>query len=145
MFSIYVNLIELSLFPTFSNISSVFLPRKILSNIHRSSRPAVVQLECTWLQLIRNDKRRIQTCATHTHTQSETRISVGIPVPDGVRSGLNPQYADRFQASSIENKQDWIKHIREVIQERTIHLRGALKEPIHIPKATTAKHHKGRR
>lgn len=68
MFSIYVNLIELSLFPTFSNISSVFLPRKILSNIHRSSRPAVVQLECTWLQLIRNDKRRIQTCATHTHT-----------------------------------------------------------------------------
>ncbi|XP_067366438.1 triple functional domain protein isoform X5 [Channa argus] len=49
-----------------------------------------------------------------------------------------------LKASSIENKQDWIKHIREVIQERTIHLRGALKEPIHIPKATTAKH-KGRR
>ncbi|MEQ2234679.1 hypothetical protein ILYODFUR_033954, partial [Ilyodon furcidens] len=48
------------------------------------------------------------------------------------------------QASSIENKQDWIKHIREVIQERTVLLRGALKEPIHIPKATTAKH-KGRR
>ncbi|CAL8297080.1 unnamed protein product [Lota lota] len=50
-----------------------------------------------------------------------------------------------LKASNIENKQDWIKHIREVIQERTIHLRGALKEPIHIPKATTAKHHKGRR
>ncbi|XP_068592101.1 triple functional domain protein isoform X1 [Cebidichthys violaceus] len=49
-----------------------------------------------------------------------------------------------LKASSIENKQDWIKHIREVIQERTVHLRGALKEPIHIPKATTAKH-KGRR
>ncbi|MEQ2254786.1 hypothetical protein ILYODFUR_007205, partial [Ilyodon furcidens] len=48
-------------------------------------------------------------------------------------------------ASNIENKQDWIKHIREVIQERTIHLRGALKEPIHIPKPTTAKHPKGRR
>ncbi|KAM4549574.1 triple functional domain protein-like isoform 1-T1 [Fundulus diaphanus] len=48
-------------------------------------------------------------------------------------------------ASNIENKQDWIKRIREVIQERTIHLRGALKEPIHIPKATTAKHPKGRR
>lgn len=48
------------------------------------------------------------------------------------------------QASSIENKQDWIKHIREVIQERTVHLRGALKEPIHIPKATATKH-KGRR
>uniref|UniRef100_A0A8C7PRH2 non-specific serine/threonine protein kinase n=1 Tax=Oncorhynchus mykiss TaxID=8022 RepID=A0A8C7PRH2_ONCMY len=45
-----------------------------------------------------------------------------------------------LKASSIENKQDWIKHIREVIQERTIHLRGALKEPIHIPKATTVKH-----
>ncbi|XP_024113671.1 triple functional domain protein isoform X3 [Oryzias melastigma] len=50
-----------------------------------------------------------------------------------------------LKASNIENKQDWIKHIREVIQERTIHLRGALKEPIHIPKTTTAKHHKGRR
>ncbi|XP_076016034.1 triple functional domain protein [Genypterus blacodes] len=50
-----------------------------------------------------------------------------------------------LKASSIENKQDWIKHIREVIQERTIHLRGPLKEPIHIPKATAAKHHKGRR
>ncbi|KAI4817912.1 hypothetical protein KUCAC02_011284, partial [Chaenocephalus aceratus] len=49
-----------------------------------------------------------------------------------------------LKASSIENKQDWIKHIREVIQERSIHLRGALKEPIHIPKTTTAKHHKGR-
>lgn len=48
------------------------------------------------------------------------------------------------QASSIENKQDWIKHIREVIQERTVHLKGALKEPIHIPKPSTAKH-KGRR
>lgn len=52
--------------------------------------------------------------------------------------------SDADQASSIENKQDWIKHIREVIQERTIHLRGALKEPIHIPKPTTSKHHKGR-
>ncbi|XP_051527162.1 triple functional domain protein-like isoform X2 [Myxocyprinus asiaticus] len=47
-------------------------------------------------------------------------------------------------ASSIENKQDWIKHIREVIQERTVHLKGALKEPIHIPKPSTTKH-KGRR
>uniref|UniRef100_A0AAZ3SUN0 non-specific serine/threonine protein kinase n=1 Tax=Oncorhynchus tshawytscha TaxID=74940 RepID=A0AAZ3SUN0_ONCTS len=50
-----------------------------------------------------------------------------------------------LKASSIENKQDWIKHIREVIQDRTIHLRGALKEPIHIPKSATAKHHKGHR
>ncbi|KAI7806101.1 putative triple functional domain protein-like, partial [Triplophysa rosa] len=49
-----------------------------------------------------------------------------------------------LKASCIENKQEWIKHVREVIQERTIHLRGALKEPIHIPKATAAKH-KGKR
>ncbi|CAG12928.1 unnamed protein product [Tetraodon nigroviridis] len=53
-------------------------------------------------------------------------------------------YKSKLFASSIENKQDWIKHIREVIQERTVHLRGALKEPIHIPKTATAKH-KGRR
>uniref|UniRef100_A0A8C4W3B8 Trio Rho guanine nucleotide exchange factor n=1 Tax=Gopherus evgoodei TaxID=1825980 RepID=A0A8C4W3B8_9SAUR len=44
-----------------------------------------------------------------------------------------------LKASSIENKQDWIKHIREVIQERTIHLKGALKEPIHIPKTCYSK------
>ncbi|KAK1794796.1 hypothetical protein P4O66_010000 [Electrophorus voltai] len=49
-----------------------------------------------------------------------------------------------LKASSIENKQEWIKNVREVIQERTIHLRGALKEPIHIPKATSTKH-RGRR
>uniref|UniRef100_A0A673HD90 non-specific serine/threonine protein kinase n=1 Tax=Sinocyclocheilus rhinocerous TaxID=307959 RepID=A0A673HD90_9TELE len=49
-----------------------------------------------------------------------------------------------LKASCIENKQDWIKHVREVIQERTILLRGALKEPIHIPKATATKH-KGKR
>ncbi|XP_072536297.1 triple functional domain protein isoform X4 [Salminus brasiliensis] len=49
-----------------------------------------------------------------------------------------------LKASSIENKQEWIKNVREVIQERTIHLRGALKEPIHIPKATSSKL-KGRR
>lgn len=60
-----------------------------------------------------------------------------------------PLYTDGFshlvQASSIENKQDWIKHIREVIQERTIHLKGALKEPIHIPKTAPATRQKGRR
>uniref|UniRef100_A0AAR2LL39 non-specific serine/threonine protein kinase n=1 Tax=Pygocentrus nattereri TaxID=42514 RepID=A0AAR2LL39_PYGNA len=44
-----------------------------------------------------------------------------------------------LKASSLENKQEWIKNVREVIQERTIHLRGALKEPIHIPKATASK------
>ncbi|XP_067266679.1 kalirin isoform X3 [Chanodichthys erythropterus] len=40
-----------------------------------------------------------------------------------------------LKASSIEVKQEWIKNIREVIQERIIHLKGALKEPIHMPKA----------
>uniref|UniRef100_A0A670ZTD6 non-specific serine/threonine protein kinase n=1 Tax=Pseudonaja textilis TaxID=8673 RepID=A0A670ZTD6_PSETE len=50
-----------------------------------------------------------------------------------------------LKASSIENKQDWIKHIREVIQERTIHLKGALKEPIHIPKTAPTTKQKGRR
>nr|XP_010955581.1 triple functional domain protein [Camelus bactrianus] len=50
-----------------------------------------------------------------------------------------------LKASSIENKQDWIKHIREVIQERTIHLKGALKEPIHIPKTAPAARQRGRR
>uniref|UniRef100_A0A8C4PSD8 Trio Rho guanine nucleotide exchange factor n=1 Tax=Equus asinus TaxID=9793 RepID=A0A8C4PSD8_EQUAS len=50
-----------------------------------------------------------------------------------------------LKASSIENKQDWIKHIREVIQDRTIHLKGALKEPIHIPKTAPATRQKGKR
>ncbi|XP_056611720.1 kalirin isoform X2 [Triplophysa dalaica] len=39
-----------------------------------------------------------------------------------------------LKASSIEVKQEWIKNIREVIQERIIHLKGALKEPIQFPK-----------
>ncbi|XP_032800941.2 triple functional domain protein isoform X3 [Petromyzon marinus] len=47
-----------------------------------------------------------------------------------------------LKASSIDTKQDWIKHIREAIQERTIHLKGALKEPIHLPKSTAGMKHK---
>ncbi|XP_069075741.1 triple functional domain protein isoform X2 [Pleurodeles waltl] len=50
-----------------------------------------------------------------------------------------------LKACNIENKQDWIKHIREVIQERTIHLKGALKEPIHIPKTSAVTKYKGQR
>ncbi|KAM9852577.1 LOW QUALITY PROTEIN: triple functional domain protein-like [Aulostomus maculatus] len=59
--------------------------------------------------------------------------------------GRTPSSVNKItlKASGIENKQDWIKNLREVIQERTMHLHGALKEPIHIPKATTVKH-KGR-
>ncbi|XP_023816065.1 triple functional domain protein isoform X5 [Oryzias latipes] len=71
----------------------------------------------------------------------------GDPCKFALWVGRTPTSDNRIvlKASNIENKQDWIKHIREVIQERTIHLRGALKEPIHIPKTTTSKHHKGRR
>ncbi|XP_046887928.1 triple functional domain protein [Hypomesus transpacificus] len=66
----------------------------------------------------------------------------GDPCKFALWMGRTPSSDNKIvlKASSLENKQDWIKHIREVIQERTIHLRGALKEPIHIPKATTAKH-----
>lgn len=39
-----------------------------------------------------------------------------------------------LQATSMEAKQEWIKNIREVIQERMTHLKGALKEPLHLPK-----------
>uniref|UniRef100_A0A8D3A9Y8 non-specific serine/threonine protein kinase n=1 Tax=Scophthalmus maximus TaxID=52904 RepID=A0A8D3A9Y8_SCOMX len=39
-----------------------------------------------------------------------------------------------LKASNMEAKQEWIKNIREVIQERMTHLKGALKEPLHLPK-----------
>ncbi|XP_070770972.1 kalirin [Enoplosus armatus] len=39
-----------------------------------------------------------------------------------------------LKASSMEAKQEWIKNIREVIQERMTHLKGPLKEPVHLPK-----------
>nr|XP_029137802.1 kalirin-like isoform X2 [Labrus bergylta] len=38
----------------------------------------------------------------------------------------------------MEAKQEWIKNIREVIQERMTHLKGALKEPVHVPPKTSA-------
>ncbi|XP_057708499.1 triple functional domain protein-like [Corythoichthys intestinalis] len=40
---------------------------------------------------------------------------------------------------------DWIKHIRKLIQEHTIHLGEALKEPRRIPKKSTDKLNKSRR
>lgn len=101
-------------------------------------RVHIKNIVCQTLEMIRDDKRSIQTCVKHRVKQEfQTNLFYC--------QCLTLSVADQSQASSIENKQDWIKHIREVIQERTIHLRGALKEPIHIPKATTAKHHKGRR
>lgn len=39
----------------------------------------------------------------------------------------------------MEAKQEWIKNIREVIQERLTHLKGALKEPVHLPKTPLSK------
>lgn len=39
-----------------------------------------------------------------------------------------------LQASSLELKQEWVRSIRQVIQERRGHLRGALREPIPLPK-----------
>lgn len=63
----------------------------------------------------------------------------GTPVPvfvDVVRSPFcwTSSRTLFLQASSMEVKQEWIRNIREVIQERTVHLKGALKEPIHLPK-----------
>ncbi|XP_067891439.1 kalirin isoform X5 [Heterodontus francisci] len=50
-----------------------------------------------------------------------------------------------LKASNIETKQDWIKNIREVIQERTIHLKGALKEPIQLPKTPAKQRNNSKR
>ncbi|XP_072305966.1 kalirin-like [Eucyclogobius newberryi] len=39
-----------------------------------------------------------------------------------------------LKATSLELKQEWVRSIRQVIQERRGHLRGALREPIPLPK-----------
>uniref|UniRef100_A0A663N607 non-specific serine/threonine protein kinase n=1 Tax=Athene cunicularia TaxID=194338 RepID=A0A663N607_ATHCN len=60
----------------------------------------------------------------------------GDPCKFALWSGRTPSSDNKtvLKASSIETKQEWIKNIREVIQERIIHLKGALKEPIQLPK-----------
>uniref|UniRef100_A0A8C9WDS0 non-specific serine/threonine protein kinase n=1 Tax=Scleropages formosus TaxID=113540 RepID=A0A8C9WDS0_SCLFO len=60
----------------------------------------------------------------------------GDPCKFALWSGRTPSSDNKtvLKASSIEVKQEWVKNIREVIQERIIHLKGALKEPIPIPK-----------
>ncbi|MGH0133719.1 UNVERIFIED_CONTAM: hypothetical protein FKN15_053342 [Acipenser sinensis] len=65
----------------------------------------------------------------------------GDPCKFALWAGRTPSSDNKtvLKASNIEAKQEWIKNIREVIQERMIHLKGALKEPIHMPK-TPAKH-----
>lgn len=47
---------------------------------------------------------------------------------------LIPVVTLNCQASSLELKQEWVRSIRQVIQERRGHLRGALREPIPLPK-----------
>ncbi|KAJ8012874.1 hypothetical protein DPEC_G00047410 [Dallia pectoralis] len=60
----------------------------------------------------------------------------GDPCKFALWAGRTPSSDNKtvLKASSIEAKQEWIKNIREVIQERIIHLKGALKEPIRMPK-----------
>uniref|UniRef100_A0A8D0CMK3 non-specific serine/threonine protein kinase n=1 Tax=Scleropages formosus TaxID=113540 RepID=A0A8D0CMK3_SCLFO len=60
----------------------------------------------------------------------------GDPCKFALWAGRTPSSDNKtvLKASNIEVKQEWIKNIREVIQERIIHLKGALKEPIHLPK-----------
>uniref|UniRef100_A0A8C5KWZ5 Kalirin, RhoGEF kinase n=1 Tax=Jaculus jaculus TaxID=51337 RepID=A0A8C5KWZ5_JACJA len=60
----------------------------------------------------------------------------GDPCKFALWSGRTPSSDNKtvLKASNIETKQEWIKNIREVIQERIIHLKGALKEPIQLPK-----------
>uniref|UniRef100_A0A3Q0T668 non-specific serine/threonine protein kinase n=1 Tax=Amphilophus citrinellus TaxID=61819 RepID=A0A3Q0T668_AMPCI len=60
----------------------------------------------------------------------------GDPCKFALWSGRTPSSDNKtlLKASSMEAKQEWIKNIREVIQERMTHLKGALKEPLHLPK-----------
>ncbi|XP_031413764.1 kalirin isoform X2 [Clupea harengus] len=60
----------------------------------------------------------------------------GDPCKFALWAGRTPSSDNKtvLKASSIEAKQEWIKNIREVIQERTVHLKGPLKEPLHMPK-----------
>ncbi|CAJ1079028.1 kalirin isoform X2 [Xyrichtys novacula] len=61
----------------------------------------------------------------------------GDPCKFALWAGRTPSSDNKtvLKASSMEAKQEWIKNIREVIQERMTHLKGALKEPVHLPKA----------
>ncbi|XP_026231831.1 kalirin isoform X1 [Anabas testudineus] len=60
----------------------------------------------------------------------------GDPCKFALWAGRTPSSDNKtvLKASSMEAKQEWIKNIREVIQERLTHLKGALKEPLHLPK-----------
>ncbi|XP_034740990.1 kalirin isoform X1 [Etheostoma cragini] len=60
----------------------------------------------------------------------------GDPCKFALWAGRTPSSDNKtvLKASNMEAKQEWIKNIREVIQERMTHLKGALKEPLHLPK-----------
>ncbi|KAM4026046.1 kalirin isoform 8-T8 [Anomaloglossus baeobatrachus] len=62
-------------------------------------------------------------------------------------SGRTPSSDNKtvLKASTLEVKQEWIKNIREVIQERMIHLKGALKEPIQPPKTPAKQRNNSKR
>ncbi|XP_053260241.1 kalirin isoform X10 [Podarcis raffonei] len=71
----------------------------------------------------------------------------GDPCKFALWSGRTPSSDNKtvLKASSIETKQEWIKNIREVIQERMIHLKGALKEPIQLPKTPAKQRNNSKR
>nr|XP_028599411.1 kalirin isoform X8 [Podarcis muralis] len=71
----------------------------------------------------------------------------GDPCKFALWSGRTPSSDNKtvLKASNIETKQEWIKNIREVIQERMIHLKGALKEPIQLPKTPAKQRNNSKR
>ncbi|KAJ8392674.1 hypothetical protein AAFF_G00073480 [Aldrovandia affinis] len=71
----------------------------------------------------------------------------GDPCKFALWAGRTPSSDNKtvLKASNIEVKQEWIKNIREVIQERIIHLKGALKEPIHMPKTPAKQRNNSKR
>ncbi|XP_048341707.1 kalirin isoform X6 [Sphaerodactylus townsendi] len=71
----------------------------------------------------------------------------GDPCKFALWSGRTPSSDNKtvLKASNIETKQEWIKNIREVIQERIIHLKGALKEPIQLPKTPSKQRNNSKR
>uniref|UniRef100_A0A3Q2ZY59 Kalirin RhoGEF kinase a n=2 Tax=Kryptolebias marmoratus TaxID=37003 RepID=A0A3Q2ZY59_KRYMA len=60
----------------------------------------------------------------------------GDPYKFALWAGRTPSSDNKtvLKASSMEAKQEWIKNIREVIQERMTQLKGVLKEPLPVPK-----------
>ncbi|XP_029140287.1 kalirin [Protobothrops mucrosquamatus] len=71
----------------------------------------------------------------------------GDPCKFALWSGRTPSSDNKtvLKATSIETKQEWIKNIREVIQERIIHVKGALKEPIQLPKTPAKQRNNSKR